>query len=299
MVKPDTKDDSPASKTQAPKSHVVETTGHSWDGITELNNPLPRWWVLTFYGCIIWAIGYMVVMPAWPTIGGHTAGILGASDRREVGVAVKALEKSRAPMMALLQATPLEQVSADPDLSQFAQESGRVAFAQNCSTCHGAGGQGAKGYPSLVDDVWLWDGSIAGIRQTLQVGIRGDHPETRFNQMPSYGRDKLLEPAQIADVTNYVMSLSRLPSNATASARGAAVYATNCVACHGTDGKGDMAQGVPNLTDKEWLYGSSEQEISTQIYLGRGGVMPAMSQRLDPATLNALTLYVHSLGGGT
>jgi cytochrome c oxidase cbb3-type subunit III len=283
----------------APTKDEVGTTGHSWDGITELNNPLPRWWVLTFYACIIWAIAYCIFMPAIPTPWGHTKGILGASDRREVGKAVKALETTRAPMLAKLAATPLDQVSANPELSQFAQESGRVAFAQNCSTCHGAGGQGAKGYPSLVDDVWLWDGSLAGIRLTLQNGIRTDHPDTRYSQMPSFGREKLLEPTQIADVTQYVMTLSSIPADRAAAARGLAIYAANCVSCHGAQGKGDMTQGAPNLTDKEWLFGGTQQEIETQIYLGRGGVMPTMSERLDAATLDALTIYVHSLGGGT
>jgi cytochrome c oxidase cbb3-type subunit III len=281
------------------KSDPIETTGHEWDGITELNNPLPRWWVYTFYGTIVWALGYVILMPAIPTPWGNTKGLLGASDRRAVDVAVKALETTRAPMLAKLHATALEQVSANPDLSQFAQESGRVAFAQNCSTCHGAGGQGAKGYPSLVDDVWLWDGTLQGIRTTLQNGIRTDHPDTRYTQMPSFGRDKLLEPAQIADVTQYVMTLAAIPADKPAALRGASVYTTNCVACHGALGKGDMAQGAPNLTDKEWLYGGTPEEIQQQIYLGRGGVMPTMSQRLDPATLDALTIYVHSLGGGT
>ncbi|GIU66554.1 cytochrome-c oxidase, cbb3-type subunit III [Candidatus Phycosocius spiralis] len=294
MTKP-TSNDAQAKDTVS----EVETTGHNWDGITELNNPLPRWWVLTFYGTIIWAIGYCILMPAWPTITGHTKGLLGASDRHDVGVAVRALEASRAPMLTKLHATPLQNVAADKELSQFAQEAGRVIFAQNCSTCHGAGGQGAKGYPSLVDDVWLWDGSLQGIRTTLEYGIRTDHPNTRFNQMPAYGRDKLLEPAQIRDVTNYVLSLASMPSDQAAAARGAAIYTTNCVACHGPDGKGDMTLGAPNLTDKEWLYGGTPVEIEQQIYLGRGGVMPTMSQRLDPASLDAVTIYVHSLGGGT
>jgi cytochrome c oxidase cbb3-type subunit III len=282
-----------------PKPAEVETTGHSWDGITELNNPMPRWWVYTFYGTIIWAVLYIIAMPAIPIPGGNTKGVLGASDRRDVATAVKALEATRAPKLAQLLATPLDKISTNPDLAQFAQESGRVAFAQNCSTCHGAGGQGAKGYPSLVDDVWLWDGSLQGIRTTLQNGIRTDHPDTRYSQMPSFGRDKLLEPAQISDVTQYVMTLASLPADKVAAVRGAAIYTTNCAACHGAQGKGDMAQGAPNLTDKEWLYGGTQAEIEQQIYLGRGGVMPTMSQRLDPATLNALTLYVHSLGGGT
>jgi cytochrome c oxidase cbb3-type subunit III len=294
MTKPTSHD--PQAKLKAGE---VETTGHNWDGITELNNPLPRWWVLTFYGCIIWAIGYSILMPAWPTLSGNTKGLLGASDRHEVGVAVRALEASRAPMLTRLHATPLQNVAADKELSQFAQEAGRVIFAQNCSTCHGAGGQGAKGYPSLVDDVWLWDGSLQGIRTTLQYGIRTDHPNTRYNQMPSFGRDKLLEPAQITDVTNYVMTLASMPADKAAAARGAAIYTTNCVACHGPQGKGDMALGAPNLTDKEWLYGGTPAEIEQQIYLGRGGVMPTMSQRLDPATLDAVAIYVHSLGGGT
>jgi cytochrome c oxidase cbb3-type subunit III len=281
------------------KSSEIETTGHSWDGITELNNPLPRWWVYTFYGCIIWAIGYCFFMPAIPTPWGNTKGFLHASDRQDVGIAIKALEDSRAPMLTRLHATPLDQVTANPELSQFAQESGRVAFAQNCSTCHGAGGQGAKGYPSLVDDVWIWDGSLAGIRSTLQTGIRTDHPNARFNQMPAFGRDKLLEPAQITDVTQYVLTLAALPADKAAANRGASVFATNCVACHGAQGKGDQAQGAPNLTDKEWLYGGTPEEIQQQIYLGRGGVMPIMSQRLDPATLDAVAIYVHSLGGGT
>lgn len=281
------------------KPDEIETTGHSWDGITELNNPLPRWWVYTFYGTIIWAIGYCILMPSIPTPWGHTKGLLGASDRRDVDKAVAELSASRAPMFTKLVNTPLDKVARNPELSQFAQESGRVAFAQNCSTCHGAGGQGAKGFPSLVDDVWLWDGSLQGIRTTLQYGIRTDHPDTRFTQMPAFGRDKLLEPTQITDVTHYVMSLASLPADKASAARGAAVYATNCTACHGPQGKGDMAQGAPNLTDKEWLYGGTQGEIEQQIYLGRGGVMPTMSQRLDPATLNALTIYVHSLGGGT
>lgn len=281
------------------KPPVTETTGHEWDGITELNNPLPRWWVYTFYGTIVWGLAYLILMPAIPTPWGNTKGLLGASDRRAVNVAVQELETTRAPMLAKLDATPLEQVGADPELSPFALEAGRVAFAQNCSTCHGAGGQGVKGYPSLVDDVWLWDGTLQGIRTTLQYGIRTDHPETRFSQMPAFGRDKLLEAPQIADVTQYVMTLASMPADKAAATRGASIYSTNCVACHGAQGKGDMSQGAPNLTDKEWLFGGTPEEIQTQIYLGRGGVMPTMSQRLDSATLDAVTLYVHSLGGGT
>ena len=287
-----------ADKKDMDQASGVQTTGHSWDGITERDNPLPRWWLMIFYATIVWAIVYWVLMPAWPVIGGHTRGLLGHSDRQSVDGEVAKLQSARAPSFAKLHATPLDQVANNPELSQFAQESGRVAFANNCSTCHGAGGQGAMGYPSLVDDVWLWDGTIAGIRSTLETGIRSDHPAARFSQMPAFGRDKLLEPAQISDVTQFVLTLARKPANAAAARRGAAVYAINCVSCHGPQGLGDPAQGAPNLTDQEWLYGGTADNIQTQIELGRGGVMPAMSQRLDPATLDALAVYVHALGGG-
>jgi cytochrome c oxidase cbb3-type subunit 3 len=274
------------------------TTGHEWDGIKEWDNPLPRWWVLTFYATIIWAVVYWVVMPAWPIPGGQTNGVLGHSDRREVARDVTELQSARAPMMQLLTTVPLEQVSAHPEAGPVAQEVGRLAFAANCATCHGAGGQGVPGYPSLADDVWLWDGSIAGIRETLEVGIRSEHSGTRFNAMPAYGRDGIFTREQVTDATQYVLQISGQQADRAAAARGAQLYAANCVSCHGADGRGDQAQGAPNLIDQEWLYGGSAQAIASQITNGRGGVMPAWNERLDPATLNALAVYVHDLGGG-
>jgi cytochrome c oxidase cbb3-type subunit III len=276
----------------------VGTTGHEWDGIQELNTPLPRWWVLTFYATIAWAVVYWVVMPAWPIPGGQTDGVLGYKDRKVVDEQVAQLQAARAPQMAMLTSIPLDQISAHPEAGPFAQEVGRLAFASNCATCHGAGGQGVKGYPSLADDVWLWDGTIQGIRQTLEVGIRADHPETRFNAMPAYGRDGIFSPSEVADATAYVLRISGQQADTASAARGAQLFATNCAACHGADGRGDPAQGAPNLTDREWLYGGTAADISSQIHNGRGGVMPAWTQRLDPATLNALSVYVHDLGGG-
>lgn len=275
------------------------TTGHEWDGIREFDNPLPRWWVLTFYGTIIWAVVYWVLMPAWPIPGGQTNGVLGMSDRRTVAADVAALQAARAPQMALLTSVPLDAMAAHPEAGPVAQEVGRLAFAANCATCHGAGGAGAVGYPSLADDVWLWDGSLAGIRQTLDVGIRGDHPDTRYSAMPAFGRDGLLSREEVADTAQYVLKISGQTADARAAARGQAVFAANCTSCHGVDGRGDMTQGAPNLTDREWLFGGSAAAITGQIQNGRGGVMPAWQERLDPATLNAIAVYVHGLGGGT
>jgi cytochrome c oxidase cbb3-type subunit III len=276
----------------------VETTGHEWDGIRELNNPLPRWWLILLWASIAWAVVYWILMPAWPLWNSYTPGIRGHSDRRNVAAEVSALQQARAPMFAQLEAAGIEAAMKDEALLEFAMQAGRSAFGDNCATCHGAGGQGAKGYPALVDDVWLWGGTLKDIRHTLDVGIRSTHDDTRFSQMPAYGRDELLKPAEIADVAQYVVRLSGRQADAGAAARGAVVFATNCASCHGADGKGDRTQGAPNLTDADWLYGGTVQDITYQIQEGRGGVMPSWQARLSKPTLDALAIYVHSLGGG-
>jgi cytochrome c oxidase cbb3-type subunit III len=278
----------------------VETTGHEWDGIRELDNPMPRWWIMTFYATIVWAVLYMIAMPAIPLWNSYTKGIRGHSDRANVAAEMDGLASARAPMFAKLNGTPLAAVAADPELLQFAMEAGKSLFADNCATCHGAGGQGAKGFPSLADDVWLWDGSADGIHLTLQHGIRSGKDEARFSLMPAYGRDGMFTPAQISDATEFVWSLSNTENvNRASAARGASLFTTNCVSCHGTDAKGNQTLGAPNLTDAEWLYGPTKADISGQIYAGRGGVMPAFGERLTSSQVRAVAVYVHTLGGGT
>lgn len=276
----------------------VETTGHEWDGIRELDNPLPRWWLILFYASIAWAVVYWVLMPAWPLWNDYTKGVRGHSDRAAVVGELSDLRAQRAPMFERLEQAGLQGVQSDPALLEFAIEAGKSAFGDNCATCHGAGGQGAKGYPNLNDDIWLWDGTLSGIRHTLDVGVRSEHAETRFSMMPAFGRDKLLAAGEIRDVTQHVLNVSGQDANASQAARGAVVFATNCASCHGADAKGDPAQGAPNLTDSEWLFGGTAEDIASQIHTGRGGVMPTWAERLDPATLDTLAVYVHSLGGG-
>lgn len=277
----------------------VEDTGHEWDGIKELDNPLPRWWLYVMYACIVWAIGYWIVMPAWPTLNGYTKGVFAYSERAKTDADVAAMQAQRAPMFKKLMATPIEQVNANADLRNFAIEAGRATFNDNCSTCHGAGGQGSAGFPSLADNVWLWDGSFAGIEQTIKYGIRSGHDQARLSAMPSFGKDALLNAEQINDLTDYVMTLSKLPgADAGKAARGAQLFAENCVSCHGAAGTGDPLQGAPNLTDKEYLYGNSREAIHGQIYSGNGGVMPTWEAKLSPETVKSLVVYVHSLGGG-
>lgn len=275
-----------------------DTTGHEWDGIRELDTPLPRWWLWVFYATIVWAIGYWVLMPAWPTLSGYTKGLLGYSQRALVEKRIAAAAAAQAPFEKRIAALPFERINDDADLLDFAIQGGRSAFAVNCSQCHGSGAAGSKGYPNLNDDDWLWGGRIADIEKTIRVGIRSTSPDTRQNQMPAFGRDGMLKPEQIADVAQYVLSFSGRADDKAAAARGARVFADNCVACHGKDAKGNIELGAPNLTDGIWLYGGSKDDILTTLENGRGGIMPTWQGKLDDATIKELAIYVHALGGG-
>ncbi|MBL4537191.1 MAG: cytochrome-c oxidase, cbb3-type subunit III [Oceanicaulis sp.] len=285
----------------------VDTTGHEWDGIKELDNPLPRWWVWVFYASIVWSVIYWVFMPSWPGLpgmDGHLRGVRDHSERANVAVAIAELEESRAPMFTRLTEAAdtggISAIEADPDLLNFALAAGSSAFGDNCATCHGAGGQGFIGYPNLNDDVWLWGGSFDDIRHTLHVGIRWENnPDTRFSQMPAYGRDELLSREEISAVTDYVMTLSDMiePTEA-GQTTGAEIFEFQCSACHGANGMGDRMQGAPNLTDQEWLYGGTREQISNTIWRGPYGMMPAWEGRLDEEVITALAAYVYLLGGG-
>jgi cytochrome c oxidase cbb3-type subunit III len=275
------------------------TTGHEWDGIKELNTPLPRWWILTFYATILWAIGYWVVYPAWPLVTGYTTGLLHYSTRASVADELANLEALRGEKMKVLGSTSLADIEKDPALLSLARARGKTVFGDNCAPCHGSGGAGAKGYPNLNDDDWLWGGSLDQIMQTIQFGARSAHTKAHEGQMLAFGRDAILKKDEIVTVANYVRSLSGLSTaQGFDAAAGKKIFAENCVSCHGEDGKGNQDVGAPNLTDKIWLYGSDEATIVETITNGRAGVMPAWSGRLDPVTIKALAVYVHSLGGG-
>ena len=275
----------------------VETTGHSWDGIRELNNPLPRWWVWTFYITIVWALAYTIAYPAWPLISSATSGVLGYSSRAELGKELSAVEEGRAQLVAAVGDKSLEDILADDELRRFAAAAGEAAFKVNCSQCHGSGAQGSAGYPNLNDDDWLWGGDIESIHQTIAHGIRfaGDD-ETRYSEMPAFG--DVLSGEEIGQVAAFVVSLTGDPSDAAAAQAGAIVYADNCAACHGDDGKGLTDFGAPNLADAIWFYGSGESAIAAQIKNPAHGVMPAWQSRLGDVTVKQLAVYVHSLGGG-
>ena len=279
-----------------------ETTGHEWDGIKEYNKPLPKWWLYTFYLCIIWGIGYTIAYPAWPGITGATPGILGFSTRGQVAEEIEAVNQANAEINGQLAEADMVALAADTgsDLHGYAVNAGEAVFNTWCIQCHQTNGAGAKGYPALLDDDWLWGGDIEAIQTTITVGVRqpSDEDWLRQSQMPAFGRDGLLEDEQIDQVVNYVMSLSGEPQDAAAAAAGEEVYLDNCSSCHGEDAKGDRMQGAPNLSDAIWLYGGDYDALMETVNNARYGVMPNWNERLTQAEINAVAIYVHGLGGG-
>ncbi|HBM11494.1 MAG TPA: cytochrome-c oxidase, cbb3-type subunit III [Rhodospirillaceae bacterium] len=277
----------------------VETTGHVWDGIQELNNPLPRWWLWTFYGCIVFAIGYAIYYPSIPLINEATKGVSGYSSRAEVAAELQAASDANSDLVAQLASIDVADIAQNEALQRFAIAGGASAFKVYCSQCHGSGAQGFVGYPNLNDDAWIWGGAVDQIYSTIAHGIRYDQDEdTRLSEMPAFGRDGILSAAEIRDLANYVRSLSGQDHDAASVAAATPLFADNCAACHGEAGEGNQDLGAPNLSDAVWLYGSDTDAIASQIQNPSHGVMPAWLDRLGDVTVKKLSVYVHSLGGG-
>jgi cytochrome c oxidase cbb3-type subunit III len=276
----------------------TETTGHEWDGIKELNTPLPRWWLWTFYGCIIWAIGYTIAYPAWPMISSATTGLLGYSSRADLDADLAAAKTAQGDLVARVAETPVADILADEDLARFARAGGKSLFKVYCSQCHGTGATGSEGYPNLNDDEWVWGGSIEQIYATITHGSRSPtDADTHYNLMPNFGTDGMLSTEQIDVVAKQVASLSGLEDGA-ASDEGAQLFAENCAGCHGERGEGLAEMGGPSLNDQIWLYQGTLEALRAQIAAPRHGVMPAWGQRLGDAAVKELAIYVHGLGGG-
>lgn len=288
-----------ADKQRIDDATGTETVGHEWDGIEELNTPLPRWWLWTFYLCILFSVGYVVAYPAWPMIDSATPGTLGWSSRGALGAELAAETARRAPVMQALAATNISELSARPDLMQAAIEGGRAAFRVHCVQCHGTGAAGTPGYPNLNDDDWLWGGDLESIRFTLEHGVRNpDHDATRMSLMPAFGRDGILTSAQIADLVSHVRVIAGNERSSASAARGASLFADNCAVCHGAAGEGIRTLGAPRLSDAIWLYGGDRATLTQTLTNSRQGVMPRWGQRLDATTITMLAAFVHSLGGG-
>lgn len=285
----------------------VETTGHSWDGLQELNNPLPRWWVWVWIATIIWSIWYFVVYPAWPVPGGATEGTSGYTQFKELAESQQEIQDRQAAYLERFENASFEDIMNDEELYAFAMAGGKSAFKDNCATCHGTGAEGGMGYPNLNDDDWLWGGKLSDIYHTLRYGIRADNLDTRLSQMPAFGQDKLLDKQQINMVVDYVLSLSGHANDAHHDGEydpaeylkaGAQIFQQQCASCHGPDAKGMHEFGAPNLTDAIWLFGGDRDTVFQTVYYSRAGMMPAWEGRLADDTIRQLAVYIHELGGG-
>ena len=276
----------------------TETVGHEWDGIEELDTPMPRWWLWTFYASIVFALGYVALYPAWPMIHRGSEGALGWTSRADLAREMSEQKAEMAPMLNAIAGVPIEHLADNQARMQAAVAGGRAAFKVNCVQCHGSGAAGSQtlGYPNLNDDDWLWGGDLATIQTTITHGARDPSDgQTRQSQMPAFGRDGILTAEQIGEVADHVLSLS---GKAQDNAAGAQLFEQNCAVCHGPAGKGTRAVGAPNLSDAIWLYGGTRQDVIAQVTNPRMGTMPAWGRRLDAVTIKMLAAYVHSLGGG-
>ncbi len=286
----------------------VETTGHEWDGIRELNNPLPRWWVLVFYATIVWAIAYWVVFPSWPLLPGadraadYTKGIWGLSERAAVNAAVAADKAAQSKFTDMIAKESVTEINSNPELLKFSMTAGRAAFLNNCAGCHGSGAQGGPGFPNLNSGNWRWGGTLDAIDQTIMYGVRNGSDQARGGGnaagMPSFKEN--LKPEQINDAAEYVLELSNKPHDAAAAEKGKAIFTGEggCTTCHGDDAKGNLELGSANLTGGIFQWGGTKADLVQTITNGRAGVMPVWAGKLEPTTIKELAVYVHSLGGG-
>lgn len=277
-----------------------ETTGHEWNGIKELDTPVPRGVLMFLIVTHLWAIAWWFFVPAWPVGWTYTKGLLGVEQKQTVEARIVDAQRERAAWTARIETEPYEAILADENLMAIVRSTGPQLFGDNCAACHGRDGRGRAGYPDLTDDDWLWGGGPELIEQTMRIGINSRHPDSRIAQMPAFGRDGTLEPEQVRNVAAYVYSLSHPDYSTEANMKridaGREVFAMNCASCHGEDARGNRDVGAPNLADAHWLYGGDIQTIVTSVHGGREGHMPTWDERLTAGDIRMLALYVHDLG---
>jgi cytochrome c oxidase cbb3-type subunit 3 len=278
------------------------TTGHEWNGITELNTPVPRavYFFLTL--AFLFSVGYWVLMPAWPLGDTYTKGLLGIDQRKVVAASLTAAATDRSAWSRKIAGEDYAAIQADPALMAVVRETGHTLFGNNCAACHGVDAKGGPGFPNLTTSSWLWGGKPEDIFNTIKVGINSAHKDSRSSQMPAFGRDQMLPRGDVLKAASYVYSLSHPgtkdldPKNVEA---GKAIFAANCVACHGENAKGNAELGAPDLTDKSWIYGGDLETIDATIWGGRQGHMPTWEGRLSDLDRKILTLYLLDKRGAT
>ncbi len=269
------------------------TTGHEWNGIRELNTPFPRIVLVALALTFAYSVVTWVLLPAWPVGRDYTRGLLGLDQQEVAAEGYRRLTEERAEWTRPFASGDFAALAADGDLMAHAMPAAARLFADNCAACHGRDGTGGPGFPSLADGAWLWDGAPEAIAETVRVGINSTHPDTRFSQMPAFGRDGMLPREDIAAVIDHVLALSS--GRADPESAGAAIFADNCASCHGEDGRGGLGTGAPSLADDHWIYGGGRDDILTTLRNGRQGVMPSWEGRLDDTEINMLALFVASM----
>lgn len=282
-----------AVKEQDPHTGFA-TTGHEWNGIKELNTPVPKPVYFFLAVTFIFSVGYWVLMPAWPTGKEHTKGLLGYDDRAKVTESVQQATMDRTAWTAQVEKAEPAAILADAKLMTRVRQTGATLFGDNCAVCHGLDARGGKGYPDLLGATPLWGSDPAVLQETIRVGINGQHPETRTAQMLAFGKDGMIPLADVRNVVAYVQSLSAAPGTVPAekAEAGKAVFAANCASCHGENGKGNVEMGAPDLTDKSWIYGGSAEAIFDTVWYGRQGHMPAWEGRISAVDRKILALYL-------
>ncbi|MCC8954216.1 cytochrome-c oxidase, cbb3-type subunit III [Bradyrhizobium sp. Pear77] len=271
------------------------TTGHEWSGLKELNTPVPR--VLYFFLTLafLFSVGYWVLMPAWPLGVTYTKGLLGIDQRKLVAVSLQDAALERSVWTKRIETEDFAAIQSDARLMTIVRETGHTLFGNNCASCHGADAKGGPGFPNLTTNSWLWGGKPEDLFNTIRVGVNSAHPDTHVSQMPAFGRDQMLPRQDVIKVASFIYSLSHPRADdvdpATIAA-GKAIFAANCVACHGADAKGNPELGAPNLTDRFWIYGGDFDTIDTTVWGGRQGHMPSLESRLSQLDRKILTLYL-------
>jgi cytochrome c oxidase cbb3-type subunit III len=225
------------------------TTGHEWNGIKELDTPVPRGVLIFIIVTHVWALLWWILMPTWPLLTTYTKGILNTDQRKIVEQDLTAAQAERAAWMKAIETSSFEEIQANENLMKVVRTTGHQLFGDNCAACHGADGKGRANYPDLTDDDWLWGGEVEKIAETMRLGINSRHQNTRVAQMPAFGRDAMLDRTQVTNVATYVQSLSNpavsTPQNVAQVQAGREVFLTTCAACHGEDGKGNREVGAP------------------------------------------------------
>lgn len=276
------------------------TTGHIWNGIKELDTPVPRGVLLFLIVTHLFAFAWWVLMPTWPLGSTYSKGVLETDQRKSVESHLQEAQEERASWERQIETMTFAEIEADPQLMSIVKSTGHRLFGDNCAACHGQDGTGAINYPDLTDHDWIWGGDIEDIAKTMRVGVNSEHPERRTSQMLAFGHDGLLDRDQVHSVASYVYALShpdyRSQDTASEIDFGQEIFQTNCAICHGETAVGNKDVGAPNLTDDYWIYGGRLAQIVETVHVGRQGHMPTWDERLTETQIKILALYVHSLG---